>query len=109
MAYKTRITETDGKYVGTVLDGETVVYTTNYVSDPILATREIVKFMSSNSQPASLPMKPAVSSTSQKTIPNNAVPVNNRMMQQPLQQQEVAVTQASTQVNVPTRKCCGRG
>ena len=111
MKYKTQIVQENNSYVGYVMTNNEVVYTTNLHPDPIIVTREITRFISSNSpNTPDIPPKPVMRSTAQVNLAAKAFPVKYQAADKPvLPPQETSSVPTSTPIALPQRKCCGRG
>jgi hypothetical protein len=113
MKYKTRITQEGGKFVGHAIQNEEIVYTTNLHPDPIMVTRELSRYIAETSKSSVAPFtapKTLSGAVKQPLIPNNALPVKNRMMESTPAAAEVPETSNYTAVTTPApRRCCGRG
>jgi hypothetical protein len=113
MKYKTSIRQEGGKFVGYAIKNEEVVYTTNLHQDPIMVTRELSRYIAQTTQSSVPPItapKTSSGAVKQPFLPNNAVPVKNRMLESPIAQTEAPEAPNHTVVTTPApRRCCGRG
>jgi hypothetical protein len=108
MKYKTKIIPMNGGYIGYVLLGENVAYTTKTHKDTVMVVRELTSYVSSVSQPPAVPAP--VQRVNNSTAPtlDNLVPVNRNVnipVPGPIQ---IPVASAPVTSSSP-RRCCGRG
>lgn len=112
MKYKTQIVQENNNFIGYAMVNEDVVYTTNLHPDPVMVTRELTRFISSNSPSLpTLPTKPPVKSASQVNLASKAFPVRSSTSANPSLPDIKEPTSApyTPVTNLPQRKCCGRG
>lgn len=98
----------NGGYIGYVLLGENIAYTTKSHKDTVMVVRELTSYISTVSQPPAVP--PPVQRVTGSTAPatDNFVPVNRNVnipVPGPIDMSTVSVPIPSS----PQRRCCGRG
>lgn len=112
MKYKTQIVQENNSFVGHAILDNDVVYTTNLHPDPVMVTRELTRFISSNTPTSfSVPPKPVVHSSSQVNLASRAFPVKTPVPSSPppSNQEQTSIVPYTPVTNLPQRKCCGRG
>lgn len=111
MTYKTAITPKDGGYIGQILFGDDVIYTSPLLPDPIMVSRNLsTEFanIAQRDQPINAPTPQNVSSVSEVSPEQTIIPGNRPTeVLGGISIPRVPINPAPS--IAPVRRCCGRG